>query len=125
MLANDGFEQVRARGGNSWVAPALVCEGKCSEGREVSVSVSQRMSRGCSRDCRRCRQRPLQLRVEGLVIYYLVPHTLLPGVQVNAAMCRVTWDVKRVVCDPSFQAPFSIRVYCSKPVELQRVPTPR
>ena len=32
--------QVRARGGNSWVAPALVGEAKCSEGREVSVTVS-------------------------------------------------------------------------------------
>jgi hypothetical protein len=44
----------------------------------------------------------VSLRLEGLVIYYLVPHTLLPGVQ----------------------APFSLRIYCSSPIELQRVPAP-
>ena len=52
---------VRARGGNSWVAPSLVGEAGVSEGREVSVT----------------------LRMEGLVLYYIVPHTLLPGVQVR------------------------------------------
>jgi hypothetical protein len=57
---------VRARGGNSWVAPSLVGEAGASEGREVSLT----------------------LRLEGLVLYYIVPHTLLPGVQVRGGRGR-------------------------------------
>jgi hypothetical protein len=61
-----------------------------------------------------------QLRVEGLVIYYMVPHTLLPGVQAR----RVTCDFCHTKSD-GMQAPFSIRVYSSHAMELQRVPSPR
>lgn len=63
-----------------------------------------------------------QLRVEGLVIYYLVPHTLLPGVEVKRVARAAACHLEVTVC---VQAPFSIRVYCSHAIELQRVPSPR
>jgi hypothetical protein len=81
-------DQVRARGGNSWVAPVLVGEARCSEAREVSVTV--RVFFVCYNQCRCHYHRNFQLRVEALVIYYIVPHTLLPGVQVSCSFCATS-----------------------------------
>jgi hypothetical protein len=134
MLMRRGIDQcvqVRARGGNSWAAPILVGEARCSEGREVGVSVSfslMMLSLMLPLPLQSPSPSPLVARGSSGHLLHCAAHssTGRAGVHNLRPMIAKVASQSSAVCDAlRTQAPFSIRVYSSQAIELQRVPMPR